>query len=329
MAVTRLDALQAPVVMSASRPLVIVLNWNGEQELHDCLVSLQRAAEEQPEHPFDVLLVDNGSTQGVFPGICQDFPALQVLALPQNLYWAGGNNAAIAWALERSYSWLVFCNSDIVVDVCWSQALERFDARSDIGAVGFRVFGEYSRVPFSVFEQARKVFQIEQLTADDETYISGCFLAIRALCFQRLGVFDPVDRMYAEEDDFLTRVRMAGWRTVRCTFPIWHASELASRRVPLLTAYLAIRNTVRLRLKFGPRRLRSSLGFVFRVLLGMLDPRRNVDLVNSHQRRLKPSANPLVNLSLLAAACLWNLLHLLETLRIGARDRRAALQAQP
>ena len=94
--------------MSAFRPLVVVLNWNGEQELHDCLVSLQRAAEEQPGHPFDVLLVDNGSTQGVFPGICQDFPALQVLALPQNLYWAGGNNAAIAWALERSYSWLVF-----------------------------------------------------------------------------------------------------------------------------------------------------------------------------------------------------------------------------
>jgi hypothetical protein len=97
----------------------------------------------------------------------------------------------------------------------------------------------------------------------------------------------------------------------------------------LLTAYLAIRNTVRLRLKFGPRRLRSSLGFVLRVLLGMLDPRRPVDLVNSHQRRLKPSANPLVNLPLLGAACLWNLLHLLETRRIGASHRRAALQALP
>ena len=314
--------------MSASRPLVIVLNWNGEQELHDCLASLNRAAEERPEYPFDVLLVDNGSTKGVFPGICKDFPNVYLLPLPQNLYWAGGNNAAVSWALERSYPWLVFCNSDIVVDGSWSAALDRFDACSDIGAVGFRVFGEYNRVPFSVFEQARQSFQIGQLTADDDTYISGCFLAIRSVCFQRLGVFDPVYRMYAEEDDFLTRVRMAGWRTVRCTAPIWHASEVASRRVPLLTSYLAIRNTVRLRLKFGPRRLRSSLGFVLRVLIGMLDPRRSVDLVNSHQRRLKPSANPLVNLPLLAVACLWNLLHLLETLRIGARHRRAALQVQ-
>jgi len=314
--------------MSPLRPLVIVLNWNGEQELLDCLESLEMAQRQQSEYPFDVLLVDNGSTVGLLTQARSQFPAVQLLALPENLYWAGGNNAAIAWALERSYPWLVFCNSDIVVDGRWSEALAHFDDAVDVGAVGFHVLGEYSRVPFSAFEQARDQFQIKRLTAADELYISGCFLAIRADCFRRLGCFDDVYRMYSEEDDFLMRVRLAGWRTVRCSAPIWHASELASRRVPRLTSYLAIRNSLRLRLKFGPRRLRSSLGFVLRVLAGMLDPRRQVNLVNSYQRRLKPSANPLVNLPILAAACLWNLLHLSETLRIARRDRQAALQAQ-
>ncbi len=314
--------------MNCSRPLVIVLNWNGEQELLDCLDSLDKAKRQQPAHPFDVLLVDNGSTAGVFAQACRQFPEVEVLALPKNLYWAGGNNAAIAWALQRAYPWLVFCNSDIVVDGRWSEALARFDASQEIGAVGFRVLGEYSRVPFSVFEQARDAFRIDQLTAADDLYISGCFLAIRACCFRSLGCFDSVYRMYSEEDDFLMRLRLAGWRSVRCSAPIWHASELASRRVPRLTAYLAIRNSLRLRLKFGPRRLRSSLGFVFRVLAGMLDPSRAVDLVNSHQRRLKPSANPMVNLPILGAACLWNLLHLPETLQIARRDRAAALQGR-
>jgi GT2 family glycosyltransferase len=316
------------VAMSASRPLVIVLNWNGEQELLDCLDSLDTARHLQPAHPFDVLLVDNGSTEGVFSQACRQFPAVEILALPENLYWAGGNNAAIAWALERSYPWLVFCNSDIVVDGHWSEALARFDAEADIAAVGFHVLGEYSRVPFAAFEQAQQEFRMDRLSAEDELYISGCFLAIRADCFRRLGVFDPVYRMYSEEDDFLMRVRLAGWRTVRCSAPIWHASELASRRVPRLTAYLAIRNNLRLRLKFGPRRPLSSLGFALRVLAGMLDPRREVDLVNSYQRRLKPSPNPLVNLPILAAACLWNLLHLPETLQMGHRDRLAALQGR-
>ena len=125
-----------PVPMSPLRPLVIVLNWNGEQELLDCLNSLEKARlQQQSTSPFDVLLVDNGSTRGAFSQACRAFPAVHLLALPDNRYWAGGNNAAIAWALERSYPWLVFCNSDIVVDERWSEALATFDASGGIGAV--------------------------------------------------------------------------------------------------------------------------------------------------------------------------------------------------
>ena len=314
--------------MSSALPLVIVLNWNGGQELLDCLQSIETSRLLQPAHPFDVLLVDNGSTEGLFAEACHRFPSIHLLALPENLYWAGGNNAAIAWALERSYPWLVFCNSDIVVDSRWSEALASFDPLENIGALGFHVLGEYSRIPFAEFERARSEFKVDQFAFRDDIYISGCFLAVRADCFRRLGVFDSVYRMYSEEDDFLMRVRLAGWRTVRCNAPIWHASEVASRRVPLLTAYLAIRNGLRLRLKFGPRRWKSSLGFVLRVLAGMVNPMRPVDLVNSYQRRLKPSLNPLVNLPILVAACCWNLWHFPQTLWLARRDRRAALQAR-
>lgn len=314
--------------MSATLPLVIVLNWNGEQELIDCLDSLEAAQRQQPDHPFDVLLVDNGSTSGSFMEARSRFPTVQVLALARNLYWAGGNNEAIVWAIERRYPWLVFCNSDIVVDQRWCMALARFDGDLEIGAVGFCVFGEYRRVAFSGFERACQDFCLERLAFSDDKYISGCFLAIRASCFCRLGLFDSIYQMYCEEDDFLTRVRLAGWRTVRCNAPIWHASEMASRRVPRLTSYLAIRNGLRLRLKFGPRRLRSSLSFAMRVFVGMLNPWRPVDLVNSYQRRLKPSSNPFVNLPILVAACFWNLLHLGQTIQIGRRDRQAAMQGR-
>lgn len=309
-------------------PLVIVLNWNGEQELLDCLASLEKARASQAEHPFDVLLVDNGSTSGVFADACRRFPFVQVLALPKNLYWAGGNNEAILWALQRKYSWLVLCNSDIVVDGRWSAALARFDGLAEIGAVGFNVLGESSRVPLSSFELECQRFDLENFAFADDRYISGCFLAIRPACFESLGLFDVVYRMYSEEDDFLSRLRLAGWRTVRCNAPIWHASELASRRVPLLTSYLAIRNGLRVRLKFEPRPWRSSIAFAVKVCVGMLNPWRRVDLVNSYRRRLKPTENPLVNLWILFAACVWNLRHLPETRAIARRDRQLALQAR-
>jgi GT2 family glycosyltransferase len=337
--------------------LVVVLNWNGGQELLDCLISLgadrlastatdvatdtgistaAAAATETdteritaaPAASHDILLVDNASSGGSFETACARFPGLQVLRNPRNDYWAGGNNRAIAWALEREVEWLVFCNNDVVVDRRWPQALRLIAPDPSIGVIGFHVIGEYRREPRERFEAACGRFRLEDLHWNDDTYISGCFLAVRRACFETLGLFDATYCMYAEEDDFLIRVRLAGWRTVRCNAPIWHGSELAARRVPLLTSYLAIRNSLRLRLKFGPRRLRSAIGFVLEVLRRMLNPFQPVDLVNSHLRRLKPSPNPLLNLWILASACGWNLLHLPATLRLGRQQRRQALAAR-
>lgn len=313
--------------MTTSIPLVIVLNWNGEQELLDCLASLEVARLEYSEYPFDVLLVDNGSTSGVFEDACRRFPWINVLALPANLYWAGGNNEAIVWALQRKYSWLVLCNSDIVVDGRWSRALARFDGLATVGAIGFNVLGECSRVPFAEFDQARREFSFEKFSLWMKTISRAVFLrfvqsVLRGSVCLILFIACIPRKMIS------MRVRLAGWRTVRCNAPIWHASELASRRVPLLTAYLAIRNGIRFRLKFDPAPWRSSLVFVVKVCFGMLNPWRRVDLVNSYRRRLKPSANPLINLSILLAACIWNLRHLAETKMIAKRERQLAAQVR-
>jgi len=333
-----MDRTRPQIRMDGLNPriLVVVLNWNGGQELLDCLASLggddhavsaATAEESPPPTSHDILLVDNASTRGSLNQACAEFPGLHQLRNSTNEYWSGGNNKGITWALERHYEWLVFCNNDIIVDRRWHQALQIIGEDPAIGAIGFNVIGEYRRENRRLFDDACSAFRLQGLTWKDDTYISGCFLAVRSNCFKALGMFDPVYRMYAEEDDFLIRVRLAGWRTVRCNAPIWHVSELASRQVPLLTSYLAIRNTLRLRLKFGPHRLRRACGFALDVLLRMLNPRQPVDLVNSHLRRLKPCGNPLINLGILAAACGWNLLHLPATLRLGRAQRRQALAA--
>ena len=316
------------IVAKRSRILVVILNWNGGSDLLNCMSSLSPATDD-PLTPADheILLVDNASYDGSFEQACARFPKVHVLRNGNNDYWTGGNNRAIHWALARGYDWLVFCNNDIVVDRRWSQALPRISQDPSIAVVGFNVIGEYQRTTRQLFDEACESFCAEQLAWQDDTYISGCFLAVRSTCFTTLGLFDPAYCMYADDDDFLIRVRLAGWRTVRCNAPIWHVSELASRQVPLLTSYLAIRNTLRLRLKFGPHRLRRACGFVLEVLLRMLNPRQPVDLVNSHLRRLKPCGNPLINLGILAAACGWNLLQLPATLRLGRAQRRQALAA--
>jgi GT2 family glycosyltransferase len=303
--------------------LVVVINWNGDQDLIDCLNSLQ-AAKTGLSQTYDVLVLDNDSTTGAFSRLKVEFPWVERLPLSDNRYWAGGNNAAVQWALERDYEWIVLSNSDIVVGKFWYPALQAAGRSEEIGAVGFNIFGEARRVPIAEFHECNASFDLRDLSWHDDIHMSGCFLAVRASCFASLGGFDEAYKMYAEEHDFLTRVRLAGWRTVRCNAPIYHVSELASRKVPLLTSYFAIRNNMRVLIKLGPHRLWAPARYAIRVLRYMLDPSKTVNLVDSCRRREKPTDHLLTNLNIWLRACLWNIIHLPATLVAGHRDIKAA-----
>ena len=187
--------------------LVIVINWNGEQELLDCLTSLNATFEPCTR---EVLVLDNASTRGSLLEAQSKFPDFHFLLLKDNLYWAGGNNRAIEWALERGYDWIVLSNSDIVVDRRWFAAFQKVCADSEIGAVGFKVFGEAQRVPRADFESYSASYRLEDLKWHEDEFISGCFLAVRSECFRALGGFDEIYQMYSEEHDYLKRVRLAG-----------------------------------------------------------------------------------------------------------------------
>ena len=305
------------------KTLVVVINWNGDQDLVDCLNSLQATKDGTPQ-TYDVLVLDNASTTGAIGRIEREYPWVEYLKLSQNRYWAGGNNAAIKWALERDYELIVLSNSDIVVGKAWYPALQTTCRSDAVGAVSFKIFGEARRVPIQDFHDCNASFDLSDLKWHDDIHMSGCFLAIRACCFAALGGFDEVYKMYAEEHDFLSRVRLAGWRTVRCNAPIYHVSELASRKVPLLTSYFAIRNNMRVLIKLGPRRLWPPARYAVRVLRYMLDPSRAVDLVDSCRRREKPTDSLPTNLGIWLRACLWNIVHLPATLLAGHKDIKAA-----
>src|SRR5665647_2274421 len=97
---------------------IIVLNYNGRKYLDDCFSSLAKIS--YPKSRFEVILVDNFSSDGSVGYVRNMYPWVKVAPLSKNYGFTGGNNVGAGLAKGE---YLVFLNNDVVVDVDWLKAL--------------------------------------------------------------------------------------------------------------------------------------------------------------------------------------------------------------
>src|SRR5262245_17319051 len=97
--------------MNPANITIIVLNWNNKQSTLGCLESLRRA----DLHGASVLVVDNGSRDGSVDAVRARFPEQRVVALPQNVGYAGGNNAGMRAAMDAGAEGVLLLNNDTEV----------------------------------------------------------------------------------------------------------------------------------------------------------------------------------------------------------------------
>ncbi|CBE67387.1 MAG: glycosyltransferase family 2 protein [Candidatus Methylomirabilis oxygeniifera] len=97
---------------------VVIVNYNGLHFLGPCLTSLERL--HYPRERYEVILVDNASSDGSIPYVRTQFPWVTIVRNAANLGFAGGNNAGIR-AAKGAY--LALLNNDTRVDRDWLAAL--------------------------------------------------------------------------------------------------------------------------------------------------------------------------------------------------------------
>ncbi len=211
-----------PVYQSTNLPLtsVIIPNWNGAHHLPTCLESLRR----QTLRDFEVIVADNGSTDGSLDLLARDYPWVRVLPLGENRGFAGACNAGMRIAQGE---FIVLLNNDTEADPRWlEEVVAAFERHPEAGIVAskmllfdrrdtFHTAGDFYRL--DGIPGNRGVWQRDEGQYDREEYVfSACggSAAYRRVMLEQVGLLDE-DFFYSCEDvDLAWRAQLAGWRCV-------------------------------------------------------------------------------------------------------------------
>lgn len=195
---------------------IVILAWNEWELTKACLDSLRPTLGIHDE----VILVDNGSTDGTAGGI-RRFPWVRVMTNPENRGFAAGCNQGAAMA---SRDVIVFLNNDTLLAGRWLDALLEPFSSTDVGATGPRsnfVSGPQlvNQVGYDVAQTSKlrpfvRQWEAEQQykTSEVERLVGFC-LAVRRSTYEQVGGFDEEFGIGGfEDDDLCARIRDAGYR---------------------------------------------------------------------------------------------------------------------
>ena len=193
---------------------IVILNWNGAAHLRRFLPSVVRTAPPGVE----IIVADNGSTDGSTALVEREFPSVTLLRLPENYGFAGGYNRALERL--RGDSW-VLLNSVVEPAEGWLEPLiAELDAQPDVAVVGPKLLSCAERDRFEYagaaggfidwfgfpFCRGRILRTLEKDRGQyDDTrdvfWVSGAAFCCRAEVFRRMGGFDAGFFAHMEEID--------------------------------------------------------------------------------------------------------------------------------
>lgn len=204
---------------------VIILNWNTEKLLKNCL---QTVFKQTKGLDFEVIVVDNASADGSKTMVKKEFPQAKVIVNPQNWGYAKGNNQGLKAAKGE---WLLLLNTDTKLKARALTNLVAFArTKPKLGVVGPRLLNmdgsfQASAAPFFnlsntflwLFSGDRFLYSSPPHPCQVDWVMGSAFLVAQK-AIKKAGLLDEKFFMYLEDQEWCFRIKKAG-------FEIWFYPE--------------------------------------------------------------------------------------------------------
>jgi len=246
-----LESVDGPTVS------VIIPNWNGMEHIPTCLDSLRRQSFED----FEVIVADNGSTDGSLALLGQDYSEVQLLALGENRGFSGACNVGMR---SSRGAYVVLLNNDTEVDPGWlAEIVAAFERHPEAGMIASKMLlfdrrhilhtaGDFYRL--NGLPGNRGVWQRDEGQYDEESLVFGACggsAAYRRRMLEQVGMLDEDFFFSLEDVDLAWRAQLAGWRCVYVPQAIVYHKLSATGGGPTASFHDG-RNTIYLLLKDYP-----------------------------------------------------------------------------
>ncbi len=233
--------------MSSPKVSIIIVNYNGKELLQKCLDSLLKVNYDN----FEIILVDNNSTDGSVEFITKNYPSLIIIKLDSNKGFAEPNNVA---AKISKGKYLLFLNNDTVVTpnfifemvkvmetdkkiaICQSLLLKP-DGSVDSS-------GDFIDHLGVVYNSKTKIDEIREVSS-----ARGASMLVRSDIFEKLDGFDQKFFITFEDVDLCWRSWILGYRVLIIpTSIVYHEGGITIKKIKSEIAFHGFKNQLAMKI---------------------------------------------------------------------------------
>lgn len=217
---------------------IVIINWNGLNDLKDCLPSLRKVKYPKTE----IVLVDHGSKDGSIEYVKKNFPEVKLIEAGRNLGFAQGNNVGYK---NTKGEYILLLNNDTIVTPNFLNYLIETLKDERIGVVQPKIIfadskklqsagtyltssGFLYHVGYDKNPREKKYNRITKIFS-----ANGSCMLIKREVIEKVGLFDKDFFLYFEETDFCWRVWLAGFSIYyEPRAVIYHKGGRATKTLP-------------------------------------------------------------------------------------------------
>ncbi len=263
---------------------IVIVSWNIKKDLAVCLDSIRKSP---PSGKFEIILIDNASSDGTVDFVEKNFPEVMVIANDSNRGFAAANNQGIR-ASQGQY--ILLLNPDTIIhENSLDILIQYMDENKDVGACGPKLLNEDRTIQpsarsfptfrgalyrhtalryFSIFKSAYKKWMMKDFDYKSEMDVDqlmGAALLIRKTVIDSVGAMDENFFMYYEEVDFCYRIKQAGWHIAFVPdAQIIHLGGQSTGQIPVKKQIMAITSLIKFFRKHRGRGTTAIFNCIFK-----------------------------------------------------------------